>query len=324
MPDYVLNLANLTEPYTDEARARTDLAALLLALAFLDEDSGPLPKLRIDRDPWQTTLVLLASGQILTLGEVAMSFYGTTDHDVAAYFDSLIRTIPSDSGLDASLIEAILRLTPKGPAPDLLETFAAISICEMEAALCSVCDFTLARVLTDEHWSHDLMGFSVGPDLYTFDHITTIEHARAVRERRVDRLRNNVRPGTFWTFKDKAFPNLFFGPDVEEQVARVDRTIFPLLIKRLAELDERTAQWKHSDLPHFPDGPTPITGETDQTMKRYGTARRFRGLDGLQHTYEDHMWIDRGNRIHVLRDKAHRSVEVGYIGVHLPTMQHPT
>jgi RecB family exonuclease len=59
-------------------------------------------------------------------------------------------------------------------------------------------------------------------------------------------------------------------------------------------------------------------------MKRYGTARRFRGLDGLQHTYEDHMWIDRGNRIHMIREETHRDVEVGYIGVHLPTMDYPT
>jgi hypothetical protein len=226
MPDYVLNLANVAEPYVDEARARADLSALLLGLASLDEDSGPLPKLRTDKDPWQVSLVLLASGQTLSFGEVATSFYGTKDHDVAAYFDSLIRTVPSDSGLDATLIDIVLRLGPKLPAPTLEHTFAAVSICEIEAALCTVCDFTLASLLRNEQWSHDLMGFSVGSDLYTFDHIATVAHSKAVRERRLDRLRKDVRPGTFWNFKNKAYPDLSFGPDVQDQIARMDRTIF--------------------------------------------------------------------------------------------------
>ena len=103
-----------------------------------------------------------------------------------------------------------------------------------------------------------------------------------------------------------------------------DATLLPLLFKRLAALDSKVAQWKGDDRGRFPGGPPEITPETPQTMQRYGEARRFRGSDSQPKIFEEHVWVDRLFRIHLFRDFENRTMEIGYMGRHLPTIRNPT
>ena len=324
MSDYVLNGASIAEPYSEMATARAHLAGLLRGLALLDSDSELLPSLRLNVDPWLQLLVREDSGNSVTLGALAHSFYGTADHDLAAFFDSLSRAVPADRALDDVSVDAILRLMPEHPASGYEQTFDSVLAAGIDAIICGAMNFTLVGLLRCDLWKFSGMGFVSGSETYVFDHVADPAHAEAVRSRRVAALRVSLTARSFWSLRIRVFPNLLFGIDVQDQVEKFSATLMPLMFKRLAELDSRAKVWRESAQEHFPDGTTEIKGETQRTMKRFGGERRFRGHDGVTRTFEDHLWIDKGHRIHMIRDVSERSVEIGYIGRHLPPLDYPT
>jgi hypothetical protein len=324
MSDYVLNAASVAQPYFDVITARRHLAALLRGLALLDSDTALLPSLRLNTDPWLQPLVQEQLGRLITLGELAHSFYGTVDHDLAAFFDSLNRSIPSDHALDEASVDAILRLVPDRPAAGYERTFESVQAAGIDAILCAVMNFILVGLLRSDLWRFDRMGFVSGSEAYLFDHVAEPSHAEAIRGRRIAALRSGLTARSLWSLRARVFPGLLFGLDVQGQIERFSAALLALLFKRLAELDARAQMWRTSTSDHFPDGPTEIKGETRRTMMRYGTQRNFRGHDGVTRTFEDHMWIDRTHRIHLFRDADDRTVEIGYVGPHLPTMEYPT
>ncbi len=324
MSDYVLNAASVAKPYPELAAARADLAALLRGLALLDSDCDVLPSLRLNVDPWLHPLVCEEGKAPITLGELAHSFYGTVDHDLAEFFDSLNRSVPADYALDNLSIEAILRLAPDNPAPGYEHTFRGVLTAGIDALICAAMNFILVGMLRDNSWGFDRMGFVSAGKTYLFDHVAEPSHAEEIRGRRLAALRSELSPRSFWSLRDRVFPNLLFGLDVQGQVNKLNTTIVPLMFKRLAELDARARAWRESADDKFPDGVTEIKRETPRTMARYGNDRRFCANDGVTKTFEDHMWIDRGHRIHLLMDAGEKRVEIGYVGRHLPTMEYPT
>jgi hypothetical protein len=324
MSDYVLNGATIAEPYLELADARTDVANLLRGLALLDLDSVQLPSLRMNVDPWLQPIVRANREASISLGELVHGFYGTVDHDLAAFFDELNRSVPADATLPDIAIDAILRLSPDGPALGYEETFPSVLAAGIDALICGAMNFILIGLRRSNLWRFDELGFFSGCDVYIFDHVAGAAHAEAIRARRLARLRDELTPRSFWRMRNQVFPSLLFGLDVENQIEKFSTTLLPLLFRRLVELDKRSSQWRQSETGNFPEDSTEIKGETVRTMKRYGNDRRFRGHDGVMRTFEDHMWIDRSHRIHLIRDTIQRTVEVGYVGRHLPTMEFPT
>jgi hypothetical protein len=324
MSDYVLNGASIAEPYHGLMAARTDLATLLRGLALLDSDSVVLPSLRMNVDPWLQPIVRNDLQASISLGELAHGFYGTPDHDLAAFFDALNRSVPADAALTDIAIETILRLSTDAPAPGYEQTFPSILAAGIDALICAAMNFILIGLRRSDLWRFDAMGFVSGSDVYLFDHVAEPSHAQAIRARRLAGLRDELTPRSFWSMRARVFPSLLFGLDVKNQIEKFSTTLLPLLFKRLAELDERSTRWRQSEADRFPDGATEISGETARTMNRYADDRRFRGHDGVMRTFEDHMWIDRTHRIHLVRNTIQKTVEIGYVGRHLPTMEYPT
>jgi len=324
MSDYVLNCASVAEPYSEAATARVHLAALLRGLALLDSESDRLSSLRLNIDPWLQPIVQEDCGPPITLGELAHGFYGTADHDLAAFFDDLNRSVPADHALDEVSIDAILRLAPDHPASGYEDTFASVQEAGTDGIICAVMNFTLVGLLRCDLWRFDGMGFVSGSETYVFDHVAEPSHAEAIRGRRITARRSEAGARSLWSGRERLFPNLLFGLDVQNQLDKFSSTLVPLMVKRLAELDERAKMWCESAGAHFPDGSTEIKGETQRTMKRYGKDRNFRGSDGVTKTFEEHVWIDKSHRIHLFRDVNKRGVEIGYVGRHLPTMEYPT
>ena len=323
MSDYVLNGASL-ELYSEAAKARADLSALLRGLALLESDSGPLPSLRLNIDPWEQPIIGGNSDVQVTLGELAHGFYGTADHDLAAYFDSLSRAIPADQALDDTSVDAILRLEPESPAPGYEETLPSVQAAGTDAIMCAAMDFTLVGLLSRDLWRFDAMGFVSASKTYVFDHMAAPAHAEAIRRRRMADLHSGLTRGSFWSLRGQVFPHLLFGLDVKGQVDKFSARLMRLMFIRFAKLDSTVKAWSTSVNPKFPDGPPEIKRETVATMARYGNDRIFRGHDGTLRTFEHHLWVDKSHRIHVYLDQKGRTVEIGYVGRHLPTMEYPT
>jgi hypothetical protein len=324
MSEYVLNNACIAIPYSDLEQAQRHLAEMLRGVAAFEANGDDLPLLRLVRDPWLHPLVRDTADREYTIGEVAQLMYGTPYHDVAAFFDSLARAIPSDAGLDDLTIEAVLRIVPEGPASGLETTYDSVIAAGFDGLLCAVAHLTLISLLSSPLWRHDKMGFMVGGETFRFDHIANSLHGVAVSRRSAEVLRGDLAASSFWPLRARAFPHLRFGMDVEAQIRRFSSTLFSLMLKRLAELDHRADEWQASESSEFPSGPSKITPETPGTMKNYGGERRYRGYDGITRTFEEHIWIDRGNRIHLIRHRESKVLEIGYIGKHLSTMKYPT
>ncbi|MNY65425.1 hypothetical protein D3C86_2026940 [compost metagenome] len=79
------------------------------------------------------------------------------------------------------------------------------------------------------------------------------------------------------------------------------------------------SRWKSTGDGEPDPGSMVLRNESDLTMQNYGGDRRFRSAAGTIKTFERHVWIDKGNRIHFLLDHVNRTVEIGYVGTHLPT-----
>ena len=177
MSDYVLNSSSLAEVFYEVATARDQLVGLLRGLALLDSDSAVLPSLRLHIDPWLQPLVQQGSAVPMTLGELAHSFYGTADHDLAAFFDSLNRSVPADHALNDECIDAILRLVPNLPAPGYEQTFNSVLAAGTDAIICAAMNFVLVGLLRCDLWRYDGMGFVSASETYVFDHVAEPSHA---------------------------------------------------------------------------------------------------------------------------------------------------
>ncbi|KAF0213619.1 MAG: hypothetical protein FD139_2151 [Methylocystaceae bacterium] len=323
MQDYVFNSQCVVPPYTHLDQAKTHIIELLRALAELDAAEEVLPTLRMDSDPWILPL-LTSDGRERSLGEVVHELYCTDDHDVASYFDALNRAIPSDSGFDGSVIDAILRLEVTGPAPNEESCFASVQRAQLHAFICAVTNSVLTSLPRDSTWDYDRMAFVSYGETFSFDHVAQIAHAISIQERRIAGVRASLDPRSFASLRDRAFPNLQFGSDVDTQVSRFNAILLPLLFKRLAELDNKVVIWRSRSCACYPDGSPEVARESLATMQKYSEARRFRDSDGQMRTFEEHVWIDRTHRIHLFRDMNARRIEIGYVGPHLPTITDPT
>lgn len=323
MSDYILNRISTLPAYASLGSAQADMALLLSALAACDEGAVELPAFRSHSDLWTTPLAKQGE-QPLSFGEVAHSLYGTQHHDAATYFDSLSRMSPADLDLSELDTEYFLTIEPEAPAAGLEAAFSAVLRNPHDTVLCAITGSTLASLPRDDDWKHGQLGFTTAGTEHKIDHVSLPEHASAIIARRIEEAKSEITARSFWTLKDKAFPHLRFGLDVERQIKRFSAHIFPLAVQRLANLNRRALAWKSSADGAFPDGSPDITPETSDTMKNYGHYRNYKGDDGKNRCFEDHQWIDSSHRLHLIKHEDDRTVEIGYIGRHLPTMKFPT
>jgi hypothetical protein len=209
-------------------------------------------------------MVELDDGVRVSLTELAREMYETEDHEAATFYDALVKLVPSDEALSEAQIDAILRLDPIEPSQqsdELTASYAGVMKAQIESGLCAITGSILVSLQSDPCWNFDQMGFRCDGSEYVFDHASNEQHATAISERRLTAVRESLDARQFWTLKDKAFPHLLFGRDVEAQIHRFDASLLSLLFKHLAELDAMSAK---SVLPgplrRRPFGPVGSTG----------------------------------------------------------------
>ena len=147
------------------------------------------------------------------------------------------------------------------------------------------------------------------------DHLSKAGHAKPICHRYREKLRAELQSGEkLWRRRGEAFPNLTFGPDVKNHVARIG--YLPALINRLSELDAAAAKWIDNPAQWWTGN---VTDESDSVKQnpRLRDARRFRSNSGAHEYFFWHARCGDG-RIHLRFDEATRKVEIGYIGPHLP------
>ena len=118
--------------------------------------------------------------------------------------------------------------------------------------------------------------------------------------------------------KADCFPHLTFGLDVDSQIAKLSVEILRVAIAKLIVLDGAVRNWRR-EMTEEPALPR-VNPESEATMQRYGNEREFRSVSGEKRSFRLHAMVGNGHRIHFRIDKQNKSLEIGYIGEHLPTV----
>lgn len=317
--DYYLNDTSLIPPYSDEKKGIADLISILNSLAELDTlKDGQLPALRTNIEPWELVF-FEALDKSATLGDIANSLYETEHHQAAVYFSTLAVMTPADTNIDDEVLGTALEMDPLDVHPQHLNTFSSVIKAQLNSCLCALTSNILISFPTTNEWNFDQSGFSYNKLTYEFDHLSDEEHLKNIFDRYKSNALSQLCIRDFWEQKDDTFPNLRFGLDVRKQITKFNPKLETLLYTRLLSLDLVAEEWKRKPTAHPPFSALSVTDESDLTMQNYGRERNFHGDDGVVRTFEKHVWIDRGNRIHIYIHRDSHTIEIGYLGKHLTT-----
>jgi len=318
--EYVFNAAS-NDGQNGGLHAATSLVAILVeTLAELDDQlAGPPRPLKLPQNPWDLQVSVSATGEGVSLGEIINDFFGAGEtRDLATFFDALQCYAPAADQLVDATIEAILRLEPTGSSPGFEAIYPAICAAGLDAMQCAVTDGTLVS-LDHDRWNFDRAVVACGAQTVEIDHASRPAHVDSIVQRQLAAARAEVTRRNFEAIRHLAFPSLLWGEEVAGQLQRFPAEYLGLAFTRLAALDDMARRWQETGSANPDSGGLELKGESDLTMQNYSDERRFRSSNGDMRIYETHVWIDRGNRIHLILDNEQRIIEIGYIGTHLRT-----
>ena len=192
---------------------------------------------------------------------------------------------------------------------------------------CAIADGVLIGFPSNEIWGSDRLEVrflellddgEIEEVADEIDHLSLSSHALAIGERHRSRLRGLADARELWEKREEAFPNLVFGPDVEENLLR-SGGLLGTIIGKLAALDQTAEEWRDGG-GAMPEWRTLVSPESTEKMnnRQFRQSRTFRSQGGTQETFEWHARFGSGGRIHFRFDTEEREIEVGYIGPHLP------
>lgn len=320
MSEYVFNTHSNDSAETNAHEGRALVVGLLETLAELDSClPGPVRPLKLPQYPWELNVAHEADRGTITLGDVIDGFYESGEtRELAVFFDAMQCYAPADELLDDAAIEAILRLEPSGPVPGYEAVYEAICDAGLDAVQCAVVNGTLVS-LDRPRWNFSYAKVECNGTCIEIDHASRVEHVEPVCERARMRAVNTLTTRNFEVTRQVAFPSLEWGQEVTDQISIFPARYLKLAFKRLASLDDIVRNWRATGSGQPDQGNLNFRSESKLTMDNYGNERRFRSVSGEVKTYEKHVWIDKGNRIHFIVDSNNRSIEIGYIGKHLST-----
>ena len=150
------------------------------------------------------------------------------------------------------------------------------------------------------------------------DQLSRSLHAKPIWERNLARIQAGMDSSKLWQNRGSVFPDLAFGPAVEEDLQKV-AGLMGTVVGKLVALDQSAREWREQGGP-APVWRTHVSPEPPEKMKnaKFRNARTFRSYRGSQEIFEWHARYGDHGRIHLRFDADEREVEIGYIGPHLP------
>ncbi len=155
-------------------------------------------------------------------------------------------------------------------------------------------------------------------------------HSNHVREHTgwiKKRTQTGVNDGSdLWSRKDELLPSLEFCEAVAKQMQGIRAGNIELqpVVKALFELENYCKDWKTGSF-SLADYPIEASRESQPTLNKYRKQRTFRCLDGRERLFDWHVKLRLCNwRIHFFPDVGPGKIIIGYVGLHLPTINDPT
>jgi hypothetical protein len=160
-------------------------------------------------------------------------------------------------------------------------------------------------------------------------HASSVEHVFEHQAWIENRVKRSIQDGSdLWDRRHQLLSTLVFCESVESQMKDRDlRGGDPLLqfvVRALFGLDDFCKKWTVG-----PFDPTSLghgaSPESEPTLQQFGAQRTFTCPDGEQRLFKWHVKIGyKAWRIHFFPDDNTRTIIVGYLGRHLPTVKDPT
>ena len=170
------------------------------------------------------------------------------------------------------------------------------------------------------HFDELLPDETVEPTSEEIDQLTRSVHAAPICDRHRARVRLGAGsdPVALWKNRGAVFPNLIFGPGVQDNLRKYAH-LLSTIVGKLAALDASAMDWRDRTSP-APIWKTKVTSESQRLMANPALrqSRRFRSHRGTREVFELHARFGDHGRIHLRFDAESREVEIGYIGSHLP------
>ena len=170
------------------------------------------------------------------------------------------------------------------------------------------------------HFDELLPDETLEPTSEEIDQLTRSAHAAPICDRHRARVRLGAGsdPVALWKNRGAVFPNLIFGPGVQDNLRKYAH-LLSTIVGKLAALDASARDWRDRASP-APIWRTKVTSESQLLMANPALreSRRFRSHRGTREVFELHARFGDHGRIHFRFDAESREVEIGYIGPHLP------
>lgn len=198
--------------------------------------------------------------------------------------------------------------------------------------LCAISDRIAVSFPSDSVWNSDL----IKVDFYelhddessevseeeTFEEIDNLarsNHAPPICERHRQSFRDQITSyAELWNNRKQAFPNLLFGPDVEDHLARLNTGDLGTIVGKLAGLNAAAAEWPEVG-GGVPQWKSKVTDESESLKNnaKKREKRRFKSCDGTHQLFLWHARFGDSGRIHLRFDPSLYEIEIGYIGLKL-------
>src|SRR6185436_16332302 len=128
-----------------------------------------------------------------------------------------------------------------------------------------------------------------------------------------------------WNRSLELLPNILLGQDLEEHLMSIGLTKkFNQVFECLKKVNDFAGTWKSGAfaLKEFTSKTgLDISGESEMTMKKYSTLRKFRLSTGEKVQFELHIKLG-DTRIYILPDELSHKIIVGYFGKHIRTVMY--
>ena len=201
--------------------------------------------------------------------------------------------------------------------------------------LCSISDGIAVSFPSDSVWDRNLIkvdfyelkddGSGEVSEEETFEEIDNLarsNHAPPIYERHRQSLRGQITSyAELWNNREQAFPNLLFGPDVEDHLKELNISNLGSIVGKLANLNAAAAEWPDvggSAPPWKARAKVVNESESLQNNAKLRERRRFKSHDGTRQLFLWHARFSYSGRIHLRFDPSSHEIEIGYIGQHLP------
>ena len=316
MREMILNHASLAD--TGQYKALAWLADMASGMAGLVRDGVARKSLRTCRSVHEIRLL-----DELSLFDAYRELQRRGNREESAFLMSLTEKTPLLSGVEPEVADRFLACEATAceaktlPSPD-----------GDPLVLCAVTNGVAVGFPSDPVWDRDrvsvifaemLRNGEIESAAEDIDNLARSAHAAPIADRHRERLRLECRsPTDLWRRRGQLFPHLTFGPDVENHLAE-NAGRLTTVVNRLADLDTSAAAWRESG-GAAPPWTCKVTPESESVMndERLRERRRFRSVSGARDLFEWHARFGSSGRIHLRFEARERTVEIGYVGPHLP------